>query len=92
MTAPSAYPKFVLQLGYDRYLLSAAEAGKIMDMLASATRVASDWIGGESLYVLSSKPGDISLEPVGRPVLTQAEFEARAAAYAAKEAEEAEAA
>ena len=87
----SAYPKFVLQIGYDRFLMSAAEAAKVMDALAAAPRINTDWIDGEGFYIVASSAPSISLEPVSRTVLSAKEYEAREAAakVAAEEASEA---
>tara|TARA_R110000868_G_scaffold140583_1_gene356355 strand:+ start:18234 stop:18509 length:276 start_codon:yes stop_codon:yes gene_type:complete len=88
----TTYPKFKLTIGYRSWLMDAASAAKVMDTLAGAISVDSDWVDGEGIIHVLDKPETLSLEQVSRRVLTPVQYiealeEARAA-RAAKEAAE----
>ena len=89
------YPKFRLTIGYRSWLIDAAAAAKVMDTLAAAIPVGTNWVGEETVHHVLEKDESLSLEQVTRPVLTSVEYDiaydASEAAKADKRAKEAEA-
>jgi hypothetical protein len=89
----TTYPKFRLTIGYRSWLIDAASAAKVMDVLAAAIPVGTDWVDGETVHHVLEKDESLSLEQVTRRVLTPVEYDiaydAAEAAKVAKKAKEA---
>ena len=83
----TTYPKFRLTIGYRSWLMDAAAAAKVMDTLAAAVAVDTDWLDGETVLHILDRPETLSLEQVTRTVLTSVEY--RAAVKAQDDAAEA---
>jgi hypothetical protein len=84
------YPKFRLTIGYRSWLMDAAAAAKVMDVLAAAIPVGTNWVGDETVHHILEKDESLSLEQVTRKVMTSVEYDiAYDAAEAAKVAKKA---
>ena len=81
------YPKFRLTIGYRSWLMDAAAAAKVMDTLAAADAVDTDWLDGETVLRILDRPEMLSLEQVTRTVLTSDQY--KAAVKAKDDADEA---
>jgi len=85
------YPKFRLTIGYRSWLIDAASAAKVMDVLAAAIPVGTNWVGDETVHHVLEKEESLSLEQVTRKVMTSVEYDIAydaAVAKAAKKANE----
>lgn len=86
----TTYPKFRLTIGYRSWLIDAASAAKVMDVLAAAIPVGTNWVGDETVHHVLEKEESLSLEQVTRKVMTPVEYDiAYDAAEAAKVAKKA---
>jgi len=89
----TTYPKFRLTIGYRSWLIDAASAAKVLDVLAAAIPVGTNWVGDETVHHVLEKDESLSLEQVTRRVLTPGEYDiaydAAEAAKVAKKAKEA---
>ena len=83
----TTYPKFRLTIGYRSWLMDAAAAAKVMDTLAAAVPVDTDWLDGETVLHILDRPETMQLEQVTRTVLTSDQY--RAAVKAKDDAAEA---
>ena len=70
----TTHPKFRLTIGYRSWLMDAAAAAKVMDTLAAAVPVDTDWLDGETVLHILDRPETLSLEQVTRRVLTSDQY------------------
>ena len=80
-------PLFKLCIGYRSFVMTAADAAKVMDTLAAAVPVDTDWLDGETVLHILDRPETLSLEQVTRRVLTPYQY--KAAVKAKDDADEA---
>ncbi len=78
--------KFRLTVGYRSWMLNAADASKVMEILSGATLVDNSWVDGECYLHVSADPVPLTLTVPSEPVLTLEAFD-RMVAKAKKEEE-----
>jgi hypothetical protein len=70
---------FALKIGYSHYLMTPANAAKVMELLSAAPCVSTAYLAGATHYV-ESEGEALSFEPFTRAVTPKAEVEAMRAA------------